>query len=210
MKVLMLCGSPHQNGCTYAALQEVAQALAIEGVQSEIVQIHGKVQGGCQGCGTCARLGQCVKQDIVNELIPKLKQCDGLVLGAPVHFASPAGEMIAMLDRLFYANRAWLVNKPGAAVVSCRRAGSTASLEVLQKYINYANMPLVAGQYWPMVHGSNAEEARQDREGMQIMRQLGRNMAWLIKCIHAGKAAGIPAPAVEPPVRTNFIRPIED
>ncbi len=206
MKVLMLCGSPHEVGCTHTALSEVAKALAAEGVESEIVHIYGKVEGGCLGCGACGKLGKCVKDDIVNDLIGKLQECDGLILGSPVHFASPAGEFIALLDRLFYANRRWLLNKPGAAVVSCRRAGSTASLEVLQKYINYAHMPLVASQYWPMVHGANAEDVQKDLEGMQIMRQLGRNMAWLLKCIEAGKAAGISMPEQEPMERTNFIR----
>lgn len=206
MKVLMLNGSPHETGCTYTALCEVAAALKAEGVESEIIHIAGKVNGGCRGCGACFKLGRCVQDDIVNELIPKLQECDGLVLGAPVHFASPAGEMLSLLDRLFYANRKWLMNKPGAAVVSCRRAGSTASLEVLQKYINYAHMPLVASQYWPMVHGASAEDVRKDKEGLQIMRQLGRNMAWLMKCIAAGHAAGIPEPEHEPAERTNFIR----
>ena len=206
MKVLMLNGSPHETGCTYTALCEVAAALKAEGVQSEIINIYGKTQGGCLACGACGKLGKCVKDDLVNDLIPKLQECDGLVLGSPVHFASASGEMVMLLDRLFYANRKWLKNKPGAAVVSCRRAGSTASLEVLQKYINYAQMPLVASQYWPMVHGATAEDVKQDKEGLQIMRQLGRNMAWLMKCIAAGRAAGIEDPAQEPAERTNFIR----
>ena len=206
MKVLMLNGSPHEQGCTYTALCEVASALEAEGVQSEIINIYGKTEGGCLGCGACGKLHRCVKEDIVNELIPKLQECDGLILGSPVHFASASGEMVMLLDRLFYANRYWLRNKPGAAVVSCRRAGSTAALEVLQKYINYAQMPLVASQYWPMVHGATAEDVLQDKEGLQIMRQLGRNMAWLMKCIAAGRAAGVEDPAREPAERTNFIR----
>ena len=206
MKVLMLNGSPHENGCTYTALCEVAAALKAEGVDSEIINIYGKTDGGCLGCGACGKLGKCVKDDIVNALAEKMQGCDGLVLGSPVHFASASGEMVMLLDRLFYSGRKWMKNKPGAAVVSCRRAGSTASLEVLQKYINYAQMPLVASQYWPMVHGATAEDVKQDKEGLQIMRQLGRNMAWLMKCIAAGRAAGIEDPAIEPAERTNFIR----
>lgn len=206
MKVLLLNGSPHQAGCTAAALSEVASALQAEGIDTQLVQIGGRCAGGCLACGGCAGTGRCVRDDVVNEVLALLPEIDGLVLGAPVHYASPAGDMVAALDRIFYAGGKYLTDKPGTAVVSCRRAGTTASLEVLQKYINYSNMPLVASQYWPMVHGSNAEQARQDLEGMQIMRQLGRNMAWLLKCIEAGRAAGLSAPAHEAPVKTNFIR----
>ena len=206
MKALLLNGSPHEQGCTYTALCEVAGALNREGIETEIVQVGREASGGCLACSGCRQTGLCVRGGVLNELLPRLDEFDALVLGAPVHYASPAGEFIALLDRLFWAGGAKLRNKPGAAIVSCRRAGSTASLEVLQKYINYSHMPLVASQYWPMVHGASPEDVRRDLEGMQILRQLGRNMAWLMKCIEAGRAAGLPDPEREPAERTNFIR----
>ena len=207
MKVLLLNGSPHRQGCTHAALEEVASTLQQQGIDTEILWLGSRVQGGCQGCGACRKSGFCVTDDAVNEVLEKLPGIDGLVLGAPVHYASPAGDMVAALDRIFFAGGALLRGMPGAAVVSARRAGTTAALEVLQKYINYSNMPLVGSQYWPMVHGATAGDARRDLEGMQIMRQLGRNMAWLLQCIAAGRAAGVPEPQAEPPVKTNFIQP---
>ncbi len=207
MKVLLLNGSPHQKGCTYTALSEVAGALHAEGIETELLHVGGAdCAGGCLACGACRKTGQCVRADKVNTVLAMLNGIDGLVLGAPVYYASPAGGMISFLDRLFQAGGGKLRNKPGAAVASCRRAGSTATLEVLQKYINYNNMPLVASQYWPMVHGACPEDVAQDLEGLQIMRQLGRNMAWLLKCIAAGRAAGLPEPEHEPLARTNFIR----
>ena len=188
MKVLLLNGSPHPAGCTYTALSEVAGALNEAGVDTEILQAGRDNVGGCLGCGGCRKTGRCVRGGLVNDILDR-------------------ADFLALLDRLFFAggSRAF-ANKPGAAVVSARRAGTTASLEVLQKYINYSNMLLVGSQYWPMVHGNSAEEVRQDEEGMQIMRQLGRNMAWLLHCIEAGRAAGIPDPEHEPRIGTNFIR----
>ena len=207
MKVLLLNGSPHPAGCTYTALSEVAGALNEAGVDTEILQAGRDNVGGCLGCGGCRKTGRCVRGGLVNDILDRADEFDALVIGAAVHYASPNGAFLALLDRLFFAggSRAF-ANKPGAAVVSARRAGTTASLEVLQKYINYSNMLLVGSQYWPMVHGNSAEEVRRDEEGMQIMRQLGRNMAWLLHCIEAGRAAGIPDPEHEPRIGTNFIR----
>ena len=207
MKVLLLNGSPHEHGCTDAALCEAAGSLAACGVETEIVWIGNGPVRGCAACGGCRKAGRCVfSDDPVNALIEKAAAADGLIVGSPVHYASPAGALIAVLDRLFYAGGAALRHKPAAAVVSARRAGTTASLEVLQKYFLINEMPLVSSQYWCMVHGSNAAEAARDLEGMQIMRQLGRDMAWMLRCIEAGKSAGIEPPEKEAPVRTNFIR----
>lgn len=205
MKALLLNGSPHETGCTYTALTEVAKALEAEGIETELMQVGREATGGCLSCGSCRKTGRCARGGKVNEILERADEFDALVLGAPVHYASPAGEFLAFCDRLFFAGGGKFRNKPGAAVVSARRAGTTASLEVLQKYINY-HMPLVNSQYWPMVHGASAEDVLKDEEGLQIMRQLGRNMAWLMKCIEAGRAAGIPDPEREPMARTNFIR----
>ena len=207
MKALLINGSPHPKGCTYTALEELARTLEAEGIETEIVQAGGRVVCGCTGCGACRKLGKCVYDDAVNETSPKLLEADALVIGAPVHYASPAGDAISFMDRLFYSTGIRnLTMKVGAAVVSCRRAGSTASLDRLIKYFTINNMPLVSSQYWAQVHGTNPDEVRQDAEGMQTMRTLGENMAWLLRCIEAGKAAGVPAPAREPRVMTNFMR----
>ena len=205
MKVLLLNGSPHGEGCTRVALDEVDMTLQKEGIETEILHVGGENLGGCAACGGCRQTGRCVRGGLVNEVLARAEEFDGLVLGAPVHYASPAGGFVAFCDRLFFAGGGKFRNKPAAAVVSARRAGTTASLEVLQKYINYF-MPLVHSQYWPMIHGASADDARKDLEGLQIMRQLGRNMAWLLKCVEAGRAAGVPDPETEPMQRTNFIR----
>ena len=207
MKVLLINGSPHANGCTYTALCEVASALNTEGIETEIFHIGTSPVRGCIGCGACARLGKCVfDDDILNRLAEKAKVADGLVIGSPVHYASAGGAITCLLDRLFYSAGASLAYKPCACVVSARRAGTTAALDQLMKYPTINRMPLVSSQYWPMVHGSNPDQVRQDEEGMQIMRTLGKNMAWLLKCIEAGKQAGVSLPEREPTERTNFIR----
>lgn len=208
MKVLMLNGSPHKEGCTYVALTEVASELNRAGIETEILHVGGQDVHGCMGCGACSRLGRCIyDQDLVNEAAAKLAECDGLVVGSPVHYAAASGAITSFMDRLFYSAGAKAAHKPAAAVVSARRGGTTAALDQLNKYFTICQMPVVASQYWNMVHGNSAEEARQDEEGLQIMRTLGRNMAWLLKCIEAGKAAGIEKPLAEPErKRTNFIR----
>ena len=208
MKVLLINGSPHERGCTYTALDEIRSQLAKRGVDSEILWLGKEPIMSCQGCGACAKMGKgrCVYNDVVNTAIEKMETCDGIIVGSPVHYSGPSAQVCAFMDRLFYSAGERLQYKPAAAVVSCRRAGSTAALDRLIKYFTINNMPLVSSQYWAQVHGTNPDEVRQDAEGMQIMRTLGENMAWLLRCIEAGKAAGVPAPAQEPRARTNFIR----
>ncbi|MGM9662838.1 MAG: flavodoxin family protein [Oscillospiraceae bacterium] len=206
MKVLLINGSPHEQGCTYTALREVADTLEGEGVEAEILHVAAKPVGGCLGCGYCKRAGRCVQEDIVNEVLAKLDEADGFVFGSPVHFASASGAMTAFMDRLFFAGGDKLRLKPAACVVSARRGGATAAFDQLNKYPTIREMPLVSSCYWNMVHGNTPEEVRQDAEGLQGMRVLGRNMAWLLRCLAAGKAAGVPLPEREKPIATNFIR----
>lgn len=210
MKVLLINGSPHKEGCTYTALREIADTLEKEQIDTEIIQIGAEPISGCIGCSTCAKTksGKCALNNapIVNEIIEKAWEADGFIIGSPVHFAAASGLVTALLDRVFYAGKPAFAYKPGAAVVSCRRAGTSAALDQLNKYFTISNMPVVSAQYWNMVHGNRPEEVKQDLEGMSTMRNLGHNMAWLLKCIEAGKAAGIGLPEAEPKVRTNFIR----
>ena len=204
-KVLLLNGSPHAQGCTYTALAEVAAELNKAGVETELIQIGHKAYRGCVACGHCYTDGTCAIGDEVNELIPKLAECDGLVIGSPVYYASANSTATALLDRLFYSNRADLRMKVGAAVVSCRRGGARATFDQLNKYFTISGMPVASSQYWNSIHGNTAEEARQDLEGMQVMRALGRNMAFLIKSIALGKER-FGLPEREKRVGTNFIR----
>lgn len=207
MKVLLINGSPHPKGCTFTALSTVAAQLEQNGVESQIIQIGSKAIRGCIACGKCKETGYCVfKDDPVNETIDLLRAADGVVVGSPVYYAGPNATLCALLDRVFYMKSSAYAFKPAAAVVSCRRGGASASFDRLNKYFTIARMPLVSSQYWNSVHGNNAEEVVQDKEGMQIMRTLGNNMAWLIKCIAAGRAAGINPPAPEAWEPTNFIR----
>lgn len=191
MKVLLLNGSPHERGCTYTALSEVAGALEACGVQTEILWLGQSATIGCTGCGACRQLGKCVHDDVVNIAAEKARSCDGLVVGSPVHYAAASGQITCALDRLFYSAGSALRHKPAAAVASARRAGTTAALEQLSKYFTINQMPIVSSRYWCMVHGNTPEEVRQDEEGMSVMRTLGRNMAWLLKSIEAGRAAGL-------------------
>lgn len=207
MKVLLINGSPKANGCTYTALTEVAKELEINGVETEIFHVGSKPIRGCMACGGCSNTdGLCVfDDDSVNIALKKAKDADGFVFGSPVHYASASGQITSFLDRFFYAGNVFQY-KPGAAIVSCRRGGSTAAFEQLNKYFTISNMPIVSSQYWNMVHGNTPEEVRQDLEGMQTMRTLGKNMAWLLNCIHAGKEAGVKLPEKETRAITNFIR----
>ncbi|WP_077610582.1 flavodoxin family protein [Clostridium sp. Marseille-P2415] len=206
MKVLLLNGSPHEKGCTNRALLEVAKALDGEGIEAETVHIGNQAIHGCIACGKCAQTGRCVfKGDPVNAVLDQMDQVDGLVVGSPVYYASANGSLFSFLDRLFYAGRDFAF-KPAAAVASARRAGTTATLDALNKYFTIAQMPVVSSRYWNMVHGRTPEEVEQDLEGLQTMRTLGKNMAWLLKCLEAGKAAGISLPAQEEKTWTNFIR----
>lgn len=207
MKVLLINGSPKKEGCTYTALMEVAGQLNKNGIDTEIFHIGNKPIRGCTGCGKCAtNNGRCIfNDDVVNEAIAKMEEADGLIIGSPVYYASANGALICLLDRMYYAGNCFAY-KPGAAVVSARRAGTTASIDELNKYFTISKMPIVSSQYWNMVHGSNPEDVKKDLEGLQIMRALGDNMAWLLKSIEAGKNAGIELPQSEAKVRTNFIR----
>lgn len=205
MKVILINGSPNARGCTYTALSEVAQTLEDEGIETEIIHVGHKDIRGCIGCRKCKTLGKCIFNDIVNEVAPKFKECDGIVIGSPVYFASANGTLISFIDRLFYSVTDDKTMKVGAAVVSARRAGNTATFDEINKYFTISQMPVVSSQYWNMVHGNNAEEVKQDLEGLQTMRTLGRNMAFLIKSIHLGKEKyGLPEK--EESVHTNFIR----
>ena len=204
MKVLLINGSPHKNGTTYAALSEVAKTLKEEGVDSEIVQVGHLTLNGCLGCYRCFELGKCVIDDKVNEVAKKFEECDGIIIGSPVHYAAPSGAVISFLDRLFYSTRFDKRDKVGASVVCARRGGCTAAFDVLNKYFTISGMPVVSSTYWNQVHGANGEDAGLDAEGMQCMRNLARNAAFLMKSIALGKEkSGLPE--CERAYRTNFI-----
>ncbi|MDZ5253842.1 flavodoxin family protein [Clostridium sp. LIBA-8841] len=206
MKVLLVNGSPNRKGCTYTALQEVSKTLEENGIDTEIFQLGNKPIGGCIGCGVCKKTGECFMKDIVNDFVEKAKDADGFVFGSPVYYASASGSITSFLDRVFYSGGKHLAFKPGAVVCSARRAGTTSTLDQLSKYLTISNMPVVSSQYWNMVHGYTPEDVRNDLEGMQTMRVLGRNMAWLMKCIELGKDNNILKPELEERVLTNFIR----
>ena len=209
MKALLINGSPHQHGCTYTALREAEKALNAEGVETEILWIGNGAVRGCIGCHGCAKNNhRCIfTDDRVNEALDKMTSCDALIVGSPVHYASAGGSMTSFMDRMFYCGSATLRSMVGACLVSARRGGTTATLDQLQKYFIIAGMPLTPSQYWPMVHGNTPEEVMQDEEGLQTMRTLGRNAAWMIKSFSIAKENGIlpPAPEAERK-RTNFIR----
>ncbi len=206
MKVLLVNGSPHEKGCTYTALSEISETFEKQGIEAEIFQVGTDPVSGCLGCGTCRKTGRCVVDDNVNRFLDKAEKADGFVFGSPVHFAAASGMLTSFMDRVFYAGRNKFAHKPGASVVSCRRGGATATFDQINKYFTISNMPVVGSQYWNMVHGNTPEEVKKDKEGLQTMRTLGSNMAWLLKCIRAGKEAGIELPEKEKPERTNFIR----
>lgn len=204
MKVLLINGSPKKNGNTFLALSEVATALNNNGVETEIISIGAKAIQGCIACQKCIELGHCVfKDDLYNRLRESLKEADGLVVGTPVYYAGPNGSLCAILDRLFYSASEFLSYKPAASVAVCRRGGATATFDRLNKYFTISNMPVVSSQYWNTVHGMMPGEAAQDAEGLQTMRTLGKNMAWLIKNLKQG---GEPVPEEETWIATNFIR----
>lgn len=209
MKVLLVNGSPHKNGCTNVALEEIAKTLQEEGIESEIYHIGNKPISGCMGCYTCRKTGKCVINDCVNEFVEKAKDFDGFVFGSPVHFAAISGSMTSFMDRVFYSfanHKEVFIHKPASAIVAARRAGTTAALDQLNKYFTITQMPIISGRYWNMVHGETAEDVKQDLEGLQNMRVLARNMAWHLKCQEAGKKAGVLMPKEEKKIFTNFIR----
>ena len=206
MKILLLNGSPNAKGCTYTALSEVAKTINEGGIETEIIHVGHKDIRGCIACGKCQELGHCVFDDLVNEIAPKLEAADGLVVGSPVYYAGPNGTLTNLLDRLFFSASYSMRMKVGAAVCSARRGGTTAALDRLNKYFTIAEMPIASSLYWNMVHGNTPEQVMQDEEGLQIMRVLGRNMAFLVRAIAAERDRnGLPA---EEPERTytNFIR----
>ena len=205
MKVLLVNGSLHEKGCTYTALAEVEKALNANGIETEIFQLSGKISSGCKGCWLCKKTGECVIDDCVNEFVKKAEEFDGFVFGSPVYYASASGALVSFMDRVFYSGGKKLAYKPAAAVVSCRRAGASTTFDVINKYFTINNMLVVGSNYWNEIHGNKAEEALQDEEGLQTMRILGNNMAWLLKCIEKGKEAGI-APVTEKKIWTNFVR----
>ena len=206
MKVLLINGSPKAKGCTYTALKEVACELERNGIESEIFHIGREPIGGCLGCKACVKLGKCIQEDTVNEALEKFSEADGFVFGSPVHYAAASGALTSFLDRVFCIISKKLADKPGAAIVSCRRGGATAAFDQLNKYFTISNMPIVSSQYWNMVHGNSPEEVVQDIEGMQTMRTLAKNMAWMLKCIEAGDKSGINRPEREQKIATNYIR----
>ena len=205
MKVMLVNGSLHEKGCTYTALCEVEKALNANGIETEIFQLAGKGVNGCKGCWACKKLGKCVIDDAVNEFVEKAASFDGFVFGSPVYYASASGALVSFMDRVFYSGGKKLAYKPAAAVVSCRRAGASTTFDVINKYFTINNMLVVGSNYWNEVHGNFAEEVLKDEEGLQTMRILGNNMAWVLKCLQLGKEAGL-APERERKIMTNFIR----
>lgn len=207
MKVLLINGSSRKE-CTYTALSKVAESLNEEGIETEIINLGGTPVRDCIGCGMCAKNGniRCVfNDDIVNTIIEKAEECDGFVFGTPVYYAHPSGRILSVLDRAFYAGKKAFEFKPGASIISARRGGTVASFDVLNKYFTISQMPIVSSTYWNNVHGNNKEEVVQDLEGMQTMYNLGKNMAWILKCIETGKQKNINKPTNKT-IKTNFIR----
>lgn len=211
MKVLLLNGSPHVNGSTHRALVEIEETLHAEGIETELMHVGTDPIRGCMGCGVCRKnkLGRCIfGEDAVNVAIKKMESCDALIVGTPVHYGNASGAITSFLDRMFYSSKGF-PNKPAASVAVCRRAGANTTLDQINKYFTLSNMPVISSAYWNMVFGNSPAEVEQDKEGMMVMRTVARNMAWILKCIEAGKAAGVADPYHEKQIRTNFIRKIE-
>ena len=206
MKVLMLNGSSHINGTTMAALTEVGKALEEDGIEYEIFQIGGGPVADCLGCGQCTENGCIFSDDAVNAFVAKAKEADGYIFGTPVYYAHPSGRIQSFLDRVFYSSGKHFAHKPGASVAVARRGGTATTFDVLNKYFGITQMITVGSTYWNQVHGRNAEDAAKDLEGMQTMRNLGHNMAWVLKCLEAGKEKGVVPPTADRSNQTNFIR----
>lgn len=204
MKVLLVNGGPHKNGCTNLALEEIEKELKNEGIDTEIFWIGTEPIRGCIGCGKCRKTdGRCFENDKVNEFIEKAENADGFVFGTPVHYASASGAITSFLDRVFYAGGQYFTGKVCSCVASCRRGGATATFDQLNKYPLMNNMYVVGSSYWNQIHGNNREEAMQDLEGLQTMRNIGKNMAYILKCM---EKANLPKPVYEEKIKTNFIR----
>ena len=206
MKVILVNGSPHKEGCTYTALCEVAKTLSEEGVETEIFNLGGRDILPCRACGACAKLGRCVIDDVVNEFNEKAKKADGFIFGTPVHYAAASSLIKSFMDRAFYSGKGVYTLKPAACIVSARRAGTTAAFEEINKYFTISQMPVISSRYWNMVHGAKADDVLKDSEGLQTMRVLARNMAWFLCLKEAGDKLGVEPPKQEEPIRTNFIR----
>lgn len=211
MKVLLVNGSPHEKGCTYTALKEVAKTLNEEGIDTEVFWIGTKPLAGCIACKSCLNTGHCVFNDSVNDFLSIAKEADGFIFGTPVHYAAASGAITSFMDRAFYSDLLGNGNqtfymKPGAAVISARRAGTTAAFDQINKYFTIQEMPVISSRYWNMVHGAKPEDVLKDEEGLYTMRVLARNMAFFLKCKEAGIGAGISLPSKENPIFTNFIR----
>ncbi len=206
MKVLMLNGSPKERGNTGLALEEIGKQLTKEGIDYEIFQLGGAPIRDCIGCGQCTDEGCVFTDDAVNAFIAKAKQADGFVFGTPVYYAHPSGRILSFLDRVFFSSSEIFAHKPGAAVAIARRGGTTASFDVLNKYFGISGMPVAGSSYWNIAHGSKPGEVALDEEGLRTMRNLARNLAWMLKCFEAGKQAGITLPETESGPATNFIR----
>ena len=205
MKVLLVNGSPHEKGCTYTGLQEVANALENNDIETEFLWLGIEPLAGCIGCNACLKTGKCFRNDIVNDFLNKVPDIDGFVFGSPVHFASSSGALTSFMDRAFYGRRKLFENKPACCICSCRRGGASATFDQINKYFSMNNMPIVTSQYWNQVHGTTPDEVKRDLEGMQTMRTLGNNMAWLLKCIDIAKKSGLEYPKNEEIIKTNFI-----
>ena len=205
MKVLLINGSPHTNGVNATALDEMVKIFHENEIETQIVQVGNQAIRGCVACGYCYEHGKCVFDDVVNELAEKFKEADGLVVASPVYYASANATLIAVLDRLFYSSRFDRTMKVGASVVTCRRGGASATFDELNKYFTISGMPVVSSNYWNSVHGNNAEQAMQDEEGLQVMRNLARNMTFLMKSIALGKEQ-FGLPEKEKKIATNYIR----
>lgn len=208
MKVLLVNGSPHKEGCTCTALEEVAKTLNEEGIDTEIFWLGIKPISGCIGCGYCKQNKKCFIDDVVNEFVKKAEKADGFIFGTPVHYAAASGAITSFMDRAFYSgsSKGVFKHKPAASVISARRAGTTATYDQINKYFGITEMPIISSRYWNMVHGSKSEDVLKDEEGMQAMRILARNMAYFLKCIEVGKEKGITQPKQEQIIFTNFIR----
>lgn len=207
MKVLLINGSPRKKGCTYLALKEVGEILKKEGIETEIIDLGNGPVRDCIGCNACGRLGKCVfDDDKANEIILKAEEADGFVFGSPVYYAHPSGRILSILDRVFYAGSKHFAHKVGASLVTARRAGTSASLDVLNKYMLIADMYVVGSSYWNMVFGPSPELVEKDEEGLQTMRNLGRNMAHALKAFKAVEEKGIQKPIIEMDERTDFNR----
>lgn len=206
MKVLLVNGSPNEHGCTYTALSEVADTLHKHGIETELVYLGKKPVAGCIACMKCFETGHCFRDDIVKDLQARLDEFDAIILGSPVYYSNPTGQILSFAQRLFFCKEGEMAGKLGASVVSCRRGGASSTFESLNQFFTICNMPVVSSQYWNSVHGFTPDDVRKDAEGLQTMRTLGENMAWMLRCINEGKKDNIKKPVYEPRLRTHFIQ----